>query len=61
MRMKSLKYLTVEIMLDELEKRHWIAEEDRILQSLEEVQSRKFEKFELIGLPFSGLFGDHPT
>ena len=59
--MKNLKHLKIEIKLDEPEQEQWVAEEERIVQSLREVRSRKFEKFELIGLPFGGLFGDHPT
>ena len=56
--MESLKYLVVDIMLDVLSRADWIADQERILKSMQPVLSRKFNTFELTGLPFASLEGD---
>ncbi len=53
--MQGLKYLKVEIILDEPIKSAWLREEERIMQSLEGVRGRGLETLELYGLPFEGM------
>lgn len=53
--MQGLKCLRMEVVVDEIGQSKWMAEEERIVRSMEGVLNRKLERFELKGLPFKSI------